>query len=63
MKVIKVPAVTWVLGDREQATVSGVTTTTRPLYYRPTGATGVVRIGSINPDYAEPLMTALEKDR
>lgn len=57
MTIINVPPVTWALGDREQATYSGVTITTRPLYYNQHGR--MVRVGSINPDYADALMTAL----
>jgi hypothetical protein len=51
--------VSWVLGDREQSTNSGVTVVTRPLYYRPTGRLHPIRVGAIDPDYAEPLMKAL----
>lgn len=61
MPAIKVPRVLWALGDREQATTSGVTCETRPIYYRPEGAASPIRVGSINPDYAEPLMKALSK--
>lgn len=61
MKIIKVPEVRWALGDPEQATVSGVTKTVRPLYYNVAGR--MMRVGSINPDYTETLMTALEKKR
>lgn len=58
---IKVPKPVWVLGDREQATTSGVSVETRPLYYCPKDAATAIRVGSINPDYAEPLMKALSK--
>lgn len=64
MKVIKVPQAIWALGDAEQFTVSGVTTVVRPLYYRaPEGDGRTLRAGSINPDYAEPLMNQLLKQR
>lgn len=61
VKIIKVPSVIWVLGDREQSTASGVTIVTRPLYYQKGGIGPAVRVGTINPDYAEPLMDALSK--
>lgn len=61
MKEIKVPVVRWVLGDAEQATYSGVTTTVRPIYYYQKGSTEAIRAGSIRPDYAGPLMEALSK--
>lgn len=61
MAVIKVPRAVWALGDREQSTTSGVTIETRPLYYLPRGADRPVRVGEINPDYAEPLMKVLLK--
>jgi hypothetical protein len=54
-KLIKVPAVVFALGDREQNTQSGVTTVMRPLYYRGR------RIGEIDPDYAEVVMRQLLK--
>lgn len=54
-KTIKVPEVIWALGDREQSTRSGVTWLTRPIYYKGR------RVGEIDPDYAEPLMSALLK--
>lgn len=50
---IKVPEVIWALGDAEQSTASGVTTTTRPIYYKGR------RAGSIHTDYVEPLMAKL----
>lgn len=60
---IKVPRIIWALGDPEQTTTSGVTVITRPLYYFPEDVRArAIRIGTINPDYAEPLMTALGKD-
>lgn len=61
MVTIKIPAVVWMLGDREQSTTSGVTVVTRPLYYRPKDSLSMIRVGSINPDYAEPLMKVLGK--
>lgn len=62
MPTVKVPRVIWALGDREQSTQSGVTTEVRPLYFRVPGGDGTpVRVGSINPDYAEPLMKQLSK--
>lgn len=57
-ETIAVPIAAWVLGDREHATCSGVTTVTRPLYYRPS-SDHAIRIGQIDSDYAEPLMDAL----
>lgn len=60
MVTIKVPRVVWALGDREQITTSGVTVETRPIYYQPKDGPRV-RVGAINPDYAEPLMKALSK--
>lgn len=56
-KTIKVPRPTWRLGDREQQTISGLTVSRRPLYYD--GGNGPVRIGVIDPDYAEQLMEKL----
>ena len=61
MPAIKVREVVWALGDREQITQSGVTIETRSLYYRPNGSKRAVQVGRINPDYAEPLMSALLK--
>ncbi len=58
---IPVPAVIWALGDREPQTIGGVTITTRPIYYRAEGRPGYVRVGRIDPDYAEVLMDALTK--
>jgi hypothetical protein len=58
---IKVPAIVWTLGDREQATTSGVTRESRPIYYRPKDTERLERAGWIDPDYAEPLMAALSK--
>lgn len=60
MTVIKVPVIRWQLGDTEQTTTSGVTVKSRPLYYRPVGAQRAIRVGTINPDYAAPLMEALD---
>ena len=57
MTTIRVPRVIWALGDPEQATSSGVTVTTRPIYYCQNGASEAIRVGSISPDYAEVLMT------
>ena len=56
---IKVPHIYWSLGDREQTTTSGVMILTRPLYYSKKGDGKYVRVGTIDPDYAEPLMSAL----
>lgn len=61
MKPIKVPTVTWALGDIQQQEFSGVTISIRPLYYNQNGQ--MVRIGDIKRDYAEVLMRALEKKR
>lgn len=62
MATIKTPSVVWVLGDQEQQTTqSGITVLTRPLYYRPKAGERAIQIGSINPDYAEPLIRALKK--
>jgi len=58
---VTVPRVVWALGDKEQSTISGVTVETRAIYYRPKGAPHHIRVGSIHPDYAEPLMEALSK--
>jgi hypothetical protein len=60
---IKLPAVAWVLGDREQTVRNGVTIVTRPLYYRPKGSLHPVRVGDIDPDHAEVLMRALDGKR
>jgi hypothetical protein len=60
MATIKVPRVVWALGDREQATTSGVTTESRAIYYQPKNGPRL-RVGSIHPDYVEPLMKALSK--
>ncbi len=56
---IKVPTVTWALGDREQETRSGVTVEVRPLYFRPGGQEAAVRVGTFNPDFAERVLQAL----
>lgn len=60
-KPIPVPVVIWALGDPEQSTNSGVTVMVRPLYHRTGKEIGeaMTRIGEINPDYSEALMTAL----
>ncbi len=50
---IEVPEVVWALGDPEQSTTSGVTITTRPIYYKGK------RAGTILRDYGEPLMAKL----
>jgi len=65
MKTIDLPVVRWALGDPEQSTTSGVTTVVRPLYYqpKPKGGLKMVRVGSINPDYAGPLMAVLSKEK
>lgn len=52
---IKVPEITWALGDTEQHTISGVTKLIRPIYYKGR------RVGEIDPDVAEPLMKKLLK--
>ena len=57
---IKTPIVIWSLGDPEQSTYGGVNIITRPLNYRPKGATKFIKIGDINPDYSEQLMKALK---
>ncbi len=51
--IIEVPEVVWALGDPEQSTTSGVTITTRPIYYKGK------RAGTILRDYGEPLMAKL----
>lgn len=61
MKPIKVPEVTWALGDIQQQEFSGVSISIRPLYYNQNGS--MVRVGDIKRDYAETLITALEKKR
>ena len=53
MTPIKIPQVIWALGDLEQLTTSGVTVTTRPIYYRGK------RAGSIHRDYASQLLVKL----
>jgi hypothetical protein len=56
--VVKVPKVTWSLGDREQLVLhDDVILEMRPLYYQP----GVkrVRVGLISPDYADALIRVL----
>jgi hypothetical protein len=60
---IRVPEVIWELGDPEQSTTSGVTVTTRPIYYRRPGATETRRVGAIDPDYADELMAVLLQAR
>jgi hypothetical protein len=66
-KTITVPFVKWVLGDHEQSTNSGVTISTRPLYRRFKGRDGTeprtVKVGDVNPDYADLVMAALAKDK
>lgn len=58
MTTIKMPVVTWALGDVEQHELSGVSISIRPLYYRQHDGQ-MVRAGDIKRDYAEPLMKAL----
>jgi hypothetical protein len=61
MKTIEIPPLIWMLGKPEQWTQGGVTRTVRPLYYRAKGQSEGLRVGTIDPDYAELLMAALDK--
>ncbi len=55
-KIIKVPEVTFALGDREQTTQAGVTVATRPLYYKGK------RIGSLDADHAGDVIARLLRE-
>ena len=60
---IKIPRIIWSLGDRELTRRHDITVEIRPIYYFPKYALSRICVGSINPDYAEPLMKMLSKVR